>query len=353
MKRIFLVMALALLAVMVSAQNRYYYDSDHKYGLLSNWTLGVSGQYGYQNGKSNVGINALATKRIGDFWRLRYSASINGLKPTEAFDRYGTALAGISLDFVEWAYLFADGGVMVNPSTKGLLGLAADAGLGLNVNFGQYSLLYAEAGADRVQFNSKWTSTVFARLGYAARLGITERDRKDIDIKRHNAEQLGELKQQNSLLKTDLKRQQEANDTLMALQNRSIELLARLEKRLDECNAQVAQADTEHKAVPVIYQVFFGYASAEITDIEAAKIALMAKAINETEGSYVVAGYCSNNGGDDSNLRLSEQRAAAVFWQLVAYGVDENRLFTEGHGKTTQYDGGDSPLNQMVTVSPR
>lgn len=62
-----MVLALALLAVSVNAQGRYYYDSSKKYGFLSNWTIGVSGQYSNNHGVSNVGISALATKRVGDF----------------------------------------------------------------------------------------------------------------------------------------------------------------------------------------------------------------------------------------------------------------------------------------------
>jgi hypothetical protein len=157
----FLLFALVILAVAVNAQSRHPYDCDFKYGLFSNWNIYAAAQYSNQRGHSNVGIHALATKRISDYWRLRYSATISGLAQKEGFDRYGTAMSGIALDFVSWAYAFADAGVSINPTTKGWLGLAADAGLGLNVNVGEYSLLYAEAGADRTQANTQWNSTIF------------------------------------------------------------------------------------------------------------------------------------------------------------------------------------------------
>lgn len=351
MKRIFLFLALALLAVSVSAQNRYYYDSGFKYGLFSNWTIGVAGQYSNLQGKSNVGISALATKRIGDFWRLRYSATVNGLKAGQRFDRYGIALTGISLDFTDWGYLFADGGMIVNPSTRGWLGLAADAGLGLTVNFGKYSILYAEAGADRVQANTQWNSTMFARLGYATRLGITETDRKDIDIKHHNAEQLGTLKEENVMLKTDLKRQQEANDTLMAIQNKSLEMLARLEKRLDDCNKQVAEA-AQAGTTPAnsFSQIFFAKGSFDISTIEAAKVKQLAQYINGTDGSFRIEGYASPEGDQYVNEQLSGDRAQAVYWMLISFGVDADRLIPMQGGVTTVY-GDDSPLNRMVMVS--
>ncbi len=351
MKRIFLSLALALLAVSVSAQGRYNYDSSHKYGFFSNWTLGVSGQYSNQHGVSNVGISALATKRVGDYWRLRYEASISGLKQTEGFDRYGTVMSGVAFDFIPYAYAFLDAGAMVNPTVKGWLGLAADAGLGLNVNFGQHSLLYAEAGADRVQSNGTWGSTVFARLGYSARLGITEKDRVNIDIDRHVHEGYGELKQENALLKTDLKRQQEANDTLMATLNRASELFAVLEKKLDDCNDRVAKVTSTGTAVSnPIFQIFFDYASSEISPIEAGKVAQLAEYIKTNEGSFRIEGYSSPDGDPYRNEVLSGDRARAVYWLLISYGVDEDRIIPMQSGISTQY-GEDSPLNRMVVVS--
>ena len=349
MKRIFLSLALALLAVSVSAQqNRYYYDSSKKYGFFSNWTLGVAGQYSNQHGVSNVGISALATKRVGDYWRLRYEAGINGLQVKDGFDRYGTALTGVCFDFVPWAYAYVGGGMKVDPTS---IGLAADAGLGLNVNFGKYSLLYAELGADRVQNKTEWESTLQCRIGYSARLGITERDRVDIDIKHHNAERLGNLTEENKLLKSDLKRQQEANDTLMATLNRASELFAVLEKKLDDCNDRVAKvSSTGTVAASPIFQIFFDYASSEISPIEAGKVKQLAEYIKTNEGSYRIEGYSSPDGDPYRNEVLSGDRARAVYWLLISYGVDEYRIVPMQSGISTQY-GEDSPLNRMVVVS--
>ena len=351
MKRIFLFLTLVVLAVSVSAQGRYNYDSGHKYGFFSNWTLGVAGQYANQHGVSDIGISAMATKRVGEFWRLRYEASINGLKKAKGFDRYGTAMAGVSLDFVEWVYLFGDAGAIYNPSMKAKLGLAADAGLGLNVNFGKHSILYVEGGSDLVQHNADWDNTFFARLGYQAKLGITERDRVNIDIDRHVHEGYGELKQENQLLKTDLKRQQEANDTLMAIQNKSLEMLARLEKRLDDCNKQVAEA-AQAGTTPAnsFSQIFFAKGSSDISTIEAAKVKQLAQYINGTDGSFRIEGYASPEGNQYVNEQLSGDRARAVYWMLIDLGVDIDRLMPMTGGVTTRY-GEDSPLNRMVVVT--
>lgn len=344
-----MVFALALLAVSVSAQVRYKYDSGHKYGLFSNWTLGVSGQYSNQQGVSNVGISALATKRVGDFWRLRYSATISGLSYKGGFDRYGTALSGIAFDFVPWAYAFADAGVNVNPTAKGWLGLAADAGLGLNVNFGRYSLLYTEAGVERVQCNGEWGGTVFARLGYAARLGVTDGDREAIEHDQTMRSEYGELKQENRLLKTDLKRQQEANDTLMATLNKASALFAAVEKRLDECNERVKEA--ESKAVDYsMFKFHFNCGSVVLSEIQESRVGTLAAYINSTSGQWRVDGYASTDGEEWTNMILSQQRAEMVCDLLEAFGVDKARLVPIGNGESFEY-GEDSPLNRLVVVS--
>lgn len=350
-----MVFALALLAVSVSAQqDRYKYDSGHKYGFFSNWTLGVAGQYSNQQGVSNVGISALATKRVGDFWRLRYSATISGLSLRNGFDRYGTALSGIAFDFVPWAYAFADAGVNVNPTAKGWLGLAADAGLGLNVNFGRYSLLYSEAGVERVQCGGEWGGTVFARLGYAARLGVTEADREAIEHDQTMRSEYGNQKEEIRILKTDLKRKQEANDTLMATLNKASALFTALEKKLDDCNAEVAKAASASQSglgvSNPIFQIFFDYASAEITPIEAAKVAQLAEHINNDGGYYRLEGFASPDGNMYRNEALSQERAYAVYWLLLSHDVDETRIAPVAGGITSRY-GDESPLNRMVVVT--
>jgi outer membrane protein OmpA-like peptidoglycan-associated protein len=278
-------------------------------------------------------------------------ASVNGFKPVEGFDRNGTVLAGLQVNFVNWAYVFAEAGAVVNPSMPQKAGLAGSAGLGLSCNFGKWSGLMAEGGYDALQKGAKVDNMFFARIGYFVRPGIIERDRVDIDIKLHNAERLGTLTEENKLLKTDLKRNQEDNDTLMAALTKASELFALLEKRLDDCNAQVAKmASAGTATADPVFQIFFDYASSDITPIEDAKVAHLAEYINGTEGYFRIEGYASPDGDATRNEVLSGERARAVYWRLIAYGVDDARLIPSGNGVTHAY-GGDSPLNRMVTVT--
>lgn len=351
MKRIFLFLALALLAVSADAQGRYYYDSSHKYGFFSNWYISPFAQASFLNGKTAVGAGGMALKQLDDHVRFRMEASVNGIKSTGDFDRNGTALAGLQFHIVDWVYLFAEGGAVVNPSMAQKAGLAASGGIGLTCNFGKYSGLLAEGGYVALQNGAKVDNMFQARIGYVVRPGITERDRVNIDIDRHVHEGYGELKQENALLKTDLKRQQEANDTLVATLNKATELFAVLEKKLDDCNDRVTKATSKGSAAAnPIFQIFFEYASATITPIEEAKVAQVAEYINTTKGNYRIEGYSSPDGDPYRNEVLSGDRARAVYWMLISYGVDEDRIVPMQSGISTQY-GEDSPLNRMVVVS--
>lgn len=352
MKRIFLFFALALLAVSVSAQqNRYYYDRSRKYGLFSNCYISPFAQASFMNGKTAVGAGGMALKQLDDHVRFRMEASVNGIKSTGDFDRNGTALAGLQFHIVDWVYLFAEGGAVVNPSMAQKAGLAASGGIGLTCNFGKYSGLLAEGGYVALQNGARVDNMFQARIGYILRPGITKRDRVDIDITRHNAERLGNLTEENKLLKSDLKRKQEANDTLIATLNKATELFAVLEKKLEDCNDRVAKATTSVPGADnPIFQIFFEYASATITPIEDAKVAQLAEYINSTEGYYRILGYSSPDGDPYRNEQLSGDRARAVYWLLISYGVDEDRIVPMGEGVTSRY-GGDSPLNRMVAVT--
>lgn len=338
-------MALAL-CMTAAAQKLYKYDSGHKYSIASNWTVGIAGQYSNYHGRSAVGLSTLATKRVSDYCRLRYEASINGLKQTEGFDRYGTAMAGASFDFLNWMYLFADAGAVINPTMATKCGLAADAGLGLNVNFGKHSMLWLEGGSDLVQNNAAWDNTFFARLGYSARLGIIESDRVAIDIDNHIHTTYGEMKEENALLKSEAKKKDEDNAKLQDLLERSTAALELAAQRLTNCQAEVQQV-TENCQRP-FPTIRFEYATAYLIPTEEDNVAEIADAINaDNSGSvYTVEGYCSHNGDPYKNQKLSEERALTVFNALVAFDVDPKRLIMSGNGMSNL----DSTREQKVVV---
>lgn len=342
-------MALAL-CMTAFAQKPYKYDSGRKYSLLSNWTVGVAGQYSNNHRVSGGGITALATKRVDDLWRLRFEATLNGLSDVKGFDRYGTAMAGASFDFLSWMYLFADAGAVVNPTMATKCGLAADAGLGLNVNFGKHSMLWLEGGSDLVQNNAAWDNTFFARLGYSARLGIIEGDRVAIDIDNHMRSTYGEMKEENALLKSEAKKKDEDNARLSELLERSTAALELAAEKLNNCQSEVKQV-VDNCGKDRLLPVFFEYASAEIPNHQMPNVEYIAKYIKNNEGNFKIEGYSSPDGSDYNNQKLSGDRAFTVYQVLTeVYGISKERLIPMANGVTTQY-GDDSELNRMVVVS--
>ena len=145
-KHLFLLAALALMATAASAQSAY--DKQHHYDAASNIEVGASVQYNrnLKGGLGNLGADLRATKRIGSHARLRAMANVNGFL-NNGFDRAGSALVGLSADFLPF-YVFADAGLSYNPSARQRINPAADAGVGLHFDIGRNLRMFTEIGAD-------------------------------------------------------------------------------------------------------------------------------------------------------------------------------------------------------------
>lgn len=345
----FLIAAMMAIAFTAQAQS---YDNQHKYDLFSNLEIGISGQYSYAiEGKAgNWGADVRVTKRLGNNWRLRGIADFNGFGKKEGFDRYAKVMAGVSADFLPF-YIFADYGVSFNPSAHQKFNPAGDAGIGLHFDIGRGLRLFTEAGADRTaNGNNVWHSDAFVKVGYAYNLGITENDRKEIDIDRHVHSEYGELKQENQLLKSEAHRITQANEQLQATLERAATALELVEQRLATCQEEVKRV-TENCGNDVFSQpILFDYATSYLTSFAEEQVEEMALAIIEdnTEQVYMVEGYCSANGDPYRNQKLSEERAQSVYFALVSHGVDPTRLVMVGNGMSDK----DSVREQKVVVRP-
>ena len=53
---------------------------------------------------------------------------------------------------------------------------------------------------------------------------------------------------------------------------------------------------------------------------------------NNAEITFEIAGHTDNDGSMELNNQLSQQRAEAVKTQMVAMGIDSNRLISKGYG---------------------
>jgi outer membrane protein OmpA-like peptidoglycan-associated protein len=65
------------------------------------------------------------------------------------------------------------------------------------------------------------------------------------------------------------------------------------------------------------------------------ELSAIAKLMGEvTNSAYEIGGYTDSDGDDASNLNLSQARAEAVKKQLIALGINADRLTTKGYGET-------------------
>jgi outer membrane protein OmpA-like peptidoglycan-associated protein len=304
---------------------------------LSNIEVGVGGIYSYEitnaQHHKNAGAQLLLTKRIGDYWRIRGVAEVNGFIPNK-FDRFGKGMLGISFDLLPF-YIYGDYGVNLNPSSKSKFGLAMDAGAGLQFRLGAASL-YVEGSVDRTNNGTKWQSNAEVKAGVLVSTGITETDRVRKSIDDNMRSEYGELKGENKIIKSELQKCQDATASIQESAAQMAAMVETLQAQLSESKAEVKTVK-ENCGKAEFYPIVFDFASYEITEAMDDYIADYAEMMQSNNYDYRILGYCSANGTDWKNQLLSEKRANAVYYRLIAYGVDESRLFPEGKGMS-DYD---------------
>ena len=138
------------------------------------WAVGLAPTYTNQQGTSNLGLQAVATTAITPLWGWRATATVNGLvayhrDAAESFDRYAAALTGPVVNLGP-LYAFAQAGAALNPSTRCKVGIAANAGAGLQFDIGPRSRLFAEALVETAQADSRWLQTFAAAVGYTYKI---------------------------------------------------------------------------------------------------------------------------------------------------------------------------------------
>lgn len=332
MKKVFMVTLLYAMSLCLFAQD---YDKDFKYNLFSNVEVGAAGIYSYSldSKHHNAGAEFRLTKQIGEYWKVRGIANVNGFI-SNGFDRYGKGLIGLSLGKV--FYGFVDYGAVCNPSANQTFGMAMDGGLGLNFNLGEVTRLYLEGGIDRVNNGNLWQSNLFAKGGLSFNLGITDDDEIELSVKKNQPVIINELKKENAELRDKVAESERNKDSIIYAINKLNAKYEKLEQELEKCKQNLI-IDEEEEMV-----VYFDYASSEVT-IDLTKYADIIK----QGGYYRIDGYASNNGVN--YWSISENRAIAVMEELVRLGVDRSNIIAVGNGRTEQF-GNELDDNQCVYI---
>jgi len=121
-----------------------------------------------------------------------------------------------------------------------------------------------------------------------------------------------------------------------------------------ERNAQAAMASLEQVArvkeeargmvITLDGSVLFVSGKAELLPIARQKLDQVATALGDTgpEQKIVVEGHTDSNGGDASNLKLSQDRADAVRTYLIQKGVKTDRISSVGKGEASPVASNDT-----------
>lgn len=116
--------------------------------------------------------------------------------------------------------------------------------------------------------------------------------------------------------------------------------------------ASVATVREEPRGVVITLSgsLLFPSGQAELSPIARQNLDQVAHALAEQPAGarFQVAGYTDNSGTTAQNKQLSEQRARAVADQLVADGIDRDRIAVEGYGETRPIVGNDTPEGQAT-----
>ena len=84
----------------------------------------------------------------------------------------------------------------------------------------------------------------------------------------------------------------------------------------------------------VALRIPFAFGSAKVPDSALPQLEAMSQAIKQAGTRVLIEGHTDSVGNDEYNVRLSQQRAAAVRDVLVStYGVDRKELKVVGMGK--------------------
>jgi len=108
---------------------------------------------------------------------------------------------------------------------------------------------------------------------------------------------------------------------------------AAMEEGSVEISAAALTAEIEKAGKAILYGVQFDTGSAVIRPSSAEALLTIAEVLNAREGQFYVVGHTDDVGSFEPNMRLSEERAAAIVASLVRdHGIDANRLRAGGVG---------------------
>ena len=370
------------------------------YGFWSNWSIGGSidfvnqGGHGSKWGRgTSAGLNLIIEKELNYVWDYRLAFQFPSLaytifddkKKQQHFDDFVAVVMGVKFSINDAImgydstrrgsiYMLAMGGLSYkrNDATdmlktgKSHLTLTAQLGLGYSYRICKHSTLFAEAYIDnnagiRNMFtsnNGKYTYLDgYLAIGYLYNFGPTKADLERLA----NVNQIGgaNCDALNNEI-AELKNKVDNKDKqIKKLENR----VAQLEKELANApKGNGAVADSLQRLIDNIkaeqmtyyalpFSILFDIDQYTVKASEMKKLDAIARVMKDNPNTkFNLYGFCDNSGSDNYNQKLSEKRVNEVKRLLVKkYGIAEDRLTTEGKGKSVNFGDASYSVNRRVS----
>lgn len=395
--------SLMFVAYNANAQEKNYELEYPHFGFWSNWSFGGSVIYSWQyehggildwRDGSNIGANLFFEKELSPVWSMRLIGETPGLYhnwgdnalPTGAYnrdgvmgyDRYGKAGVDFKMSFQGLCkgydperrgnlYLLAGAGATFSRDDVdlGFIGMYMQAGLGWSYKLSHSSIfieIVDDIAADIANPIHQWhDNTGMLRLGWMYNFGPTQ---KDLDLIAQRAlltqENFDKMSNEIDGLRNDLR---DAKTREAKLINRINELEANqnntnntIVRGTDDGTADSLRKVIEgyesnkHNFYALPFSITYDVDQYTVSEDQMGKINAIAQIMKDNEDvNFDIIGYCDYSGSDAYNQKLSERRAENVKKLLVRRGIAEDRLSTEGKGKTMPFGDIKNAINRRVS----
>lgn len=395
--------SLMFVAYNANAQEKNYELEYPHFGFWSNWSFGGSVIYSWQyehggildwRDGSNIGANLFFEKELSPVWSMRLIGETPGLYhnwgdnalPTGAYnrdgvmgyDRYGKAGVDFKMSFQGLCkgydperrgnlYLLAGVGATFsrNDVELGFIGMYMQGGLGWSYKLSHSSIfieIVDDIAADIANPIHQWhDNTGMLRLGWMYNFGPTQ---KDLDLIAQRAlltqENFDKMSNEIDGLRNDLR---DAKTREAKLINRINELEANqnntnntIVRGTDDGTADSLRKVIEgyesnkHNFYALPFSITYDVDQYTVSEDQMGKINAIAQIMKDNEDvNFDIIGYCDYSGSDAYNQKLSERRAENVKKLLVRRGIAEDRLSTEGKGKTMPFGDIKNAINRRVS----
>ncbi len=393
--------SLMFVAYNANAQEKEYQLEYPKYGFWSNWSFGGSIMYSweYEHGGildwrdgSNIGANLFFEKELSPIWSMRIVGETPGLYhgwgdnalPTGAYnrntfkgyDRYGKAGIDFKMSFQGLCkgydpdrrgnlYLVAGVGASFSRDDVelGFVGMYAQGGLGWSYKL-KHSSIFVEIvddiAADIANPIHQWhDNTGMLRLGWMYNFGPTQTDLDLIAqramLTQENFDKMSnEINDLNGKLRDAKTREAKLMDRineLEAAQNDGGQIVKQDDGTADSLRKVIEGYESnKHNFYALPFSILYDVDQYTVSDDQMGKINAIAKVMKDNEDvNFEIIGYCDYSGSDAYNQKLSEKRAENVKKLLVKRGVAEDRLTTNGKGKSMSFGDIKNAINRRVS----